>query len=79
MEGISWEKVKLTPYEQEIEDNIEKSEPVEGEKELIELLVSAAKNTFMRRLVVEFDSLETKKQAINLLKERFEGKITVIT
>lgn len=66
---VNWENIKLDPYEQEIEDNIENTkpvEPVENENYWKELIVQAAKNTVQEkeRLVLEFQSKEAKEKAV---------------
>ena len=55
---MDWEKMKLDPYEQEIEDNLEKAERVENFEEWKSLVEKAAEET------VEF--LEKKKARITL-------------
>jgi len=77
---VNWENIKLDPYEQEIEDNIENAKPVENENYWKELIVQAAKNTVQEkeRLVLEFQSKEAKEKAVQLLKKEFGTEIHVI-
>ncbi|TCK04604.1 hypothetical protein [Phorcysia thermohydrogeniphila] len=78
---IKWKDIKLDSYEQEIEDNIENAKPVKNEEYWKEIIIQAAKNTTIkneRRLILEFRSKETKKKAIQLLKEMLGEEFHVI-
>ena len=77
---VNWEKLELDPYEQEIEDNIEKAKPVEDEAYWKELIVRAAENTVRKRkrLTLEFKSEEAREKAIKLLKEKLGEEFRVV-
>lgn len=77
---FDWEKVKLDSYEQEIEANIEKAQPVGDEAYWKELLIQTARNTLKdRRLVLEFHSRELKEKALRILKENLGEEFQVIS
>ncbi len=64
------EEIKLDPYEQEIEDNLEFAERVEDEELWKERLSRAARNYKRKReLVLIFKSEEDKKRALEILKK----------
>jgi len=76
------EKVKLDPYEQEIEDNLEKAQPVENLEEWKRILKQAAENTLRRleeeRVTLKFSSPELKEKALQLLEEHFGKNFEVV-
>ena len=80
---IDWDKIKLDPYEQEIEDNIEKAKRVENFEEWKAFVERAAAETVKWlesrkvRFVVEAPSPEVKEEVIKLLKERFGEALKV--
>ncbi len=66
---IDWTKLKLDPYEREIEDNIEKASPVEDEAYWKRLITEAAKNTLKKsKVTIEFSSESVKEKAIRILE-----------
>jgi len=80
---IDWDKIKLDPYEQEIEDNIEKAKRVENFEEWKAFVERAATETVKWlesrkvRFIVEAPSPEVKEEVIKLLKERFGETLKV--
>ncbi|RUM43590.1 MAG: hypothetical protein DSY35_03150 [Desulfurobacterium sp.] len=77
---VNWKDVKLDLYEQEIEDNLENAQPVENEEYWKKLIIQAAKNTVKkeRRLVLEFRDEETKRKAVQLLKEMLGEQFQIV-
>ncbi|WP_163329439.1 hypothetical protein GFV12_08495 (plasmid) [Desulfurobacterium thermolithotrophum] len=84
MRKIELENIKLDPYEQEIEDNLEKAKRVENFEEWKEFVERAAAETIKKlekrkiRFTLEVSSPELKEEAIRLLKERFGEKLKVV-
>jgi len=82
--GIDREKVKLDPYEQEIEDNLEKAKRVKNFDEWKALVERAAEETVKVlekkkvRITLEFSSPEQAKKAVELLKEHFGEELKVV-
>jgi predicted DNA binding CopG/RHH family protein len=81
---MNLENIKLDPYEQEIEDNLEKAKRVENFNEWKELVERAAAETVKKlekrkvRFTLEVSSPELKEEAIKVLKERFGEKLKVV-
>jgi len=81
---MNLENIKLDPYEQEIEDNLEKAKRVENFKEWKEFVETAAAETVKKlenrkiRFTLEVSSPELKEEALKLLKEHFGEKLKVV-
>ncbi len=81
---MNFENIKLDPYEQEIEDNLEKVERVENFEEWKKFVERAAAETVKKlekrkiRFTLEVSSPELKEEAIRLLKERFGESLKVV-
>jgi len=81
---MDWEKITLDAYEQEIEDNIEKTQRVENFPEWKTLVEKAAGETVRAlekkklRVTLEFTSAEQKEKAIQLLKSRFGEELKIV-
>ena len=76
--------MKLDPYEQEIEDNLEKAQRVENFEEWKKFVEKAAAET-LRELekkkvsfTVEFPSQEMKEKALELLRKHFGNELKIV-
>ncbi len=77
------EDIKLDPYEQEIEDHLEKARRVENFEEwknLVEKAAETVKELERKRVrfTLEVSSPELKEEVIKFLKERFGKSLKVI-
>ena len=81
---MNFENIKLDPYEQEIEDNLEKAKRVGNFEEWKEFVEKAAAETIRKlgkkkiRFTLEVSSPELKEEAIKLLKEHFGEKLKIV-
>ena len=84
MRKVKPENIKLDPYEQEIEDNLEKAKRVENFEEWKKLVKRAATDTVNElekkkiRLTLEVSSPALKEEVIRFLKERFGKNLKVV-
>jgi len=74
-------EVRLTPYEEEIERELEKARPVEDLEAWKEALKEAASRTLAERekaVVLKFPSKEAKEEALRILRERFGADLEIL-
>lgn len=74
-------EVKLTPYEEEIERELEKARPVEDLEAWKEALQEAASRTLKEletAVTLKFPSKEAKEEALRILRERFGSDLEVL-
>ena len=75
-------EAKLTPYEEEIERELEKARPVEDLEAWKEALKEAASRTLAERekaVTLKFPSREAKEEALRILKERFGEDLKILS
>ena len=82
MKEVDVERIKLDPYEQEIEKAIEEGyfEPVENFEEWKKALEEAAERTLKKReLTLRFATLDLKRKALEILKEHLGESFKVVS
>jgi len=75
-------QVKLTPFEEEIERDLEKAKPVENLEAWKEALKEAASHTLKemeRAVTLKFPSREAKEEALRILRERFGEDLEILS
>ncbi len=84
MKEIDPEKIKLTPYEEEIERKIEAGdyEPVENleewKRKLKEMARETKKSLAKKELTLKFESPEIREKAIEILREHLKEGFKVV-
>jgi len=75
-------EIRLTPYEEEIEKNLEKARRVENFEAWKETLKETARRTLAERkkvVILKFSSEKDKEEALRMLKERFGCALEVLS
>lgn len=75
-------EVKLTPYEEEIEKELEKGQPIEDLEAWKDALKEAASRTLTERekaVTLKFPSKEAKEEALRMLRERFGEDLEILS